>query len=65
MDIKPIFALIILLLLPAGACDVPGARFDEISHDFGRVERNRELRHVFRFTNTGAATLIIREIHAG
>lgn len=65
MDIKPIFALIILLLLPAGACDVPGARFDETSHDFGRVERNRELRHVFRFTNTGGAPLIILEIHAG
>ncbi len=65
MDIKPIFALIILLLLPVGACDVPGARFDESAHDFGRVERNRVLRHVFRFTNTGGAPLIIHEIHAG
>ncbi len=34
MGYKTIFAWIILLLLPVGACDVPGARFDESAHDF-------------------------------
>lgn len=58
---------VIIMVLPImlAGCDVPQARFASTTHDFGQTEQNRELRHVFRFTNAGGSPLIIHKIHPG
>ncbi len=39
--------------------------FSELTHDFGTVRKNTELRHVFVFKNTGTSTLVIKNIKPG
>ncbi len=65
MKIKKISAFIIFFFVLAGGCDEPRAQFAGITHDFGLTGQNRELRHIFRFSNTGGSPLIIQKIHAG
>lgn len=49
-----------------GACfGEPRIAFDETVHNFGNVETGKELKHVFRFRNTGNAMLVIKKIEAG
>ncbi len=45
----------------------PAARiaFGSVNHDFGRVESGQVVRHDFVYTNTGNATLEIREVRPG
>jgi hypothetical protein len=40
--------------------DRPKLRVDEKSHDFGKVERDVEARHVFHFKNIGQRTLTLK-----
>jgi len=39
-------------------------RFDDMTHDFGRVMRGQRLTHAFRFTNVGKGPLSIQGVHA-
>jgi hypothetical protein len=56
-------AIVILLLL--SACSSPRISFQEISHDFGRVDAGTRLSHIFAFKNAGNAQLRIHKIQAG
>ncbi|MAP53505.1 DUF1573 domain-containing protein [Altibacter sp.] len=43
----------------AKAGEVPVMTFEETEYDFGTIEQNTAVEHVFRFTNTGNAPLVI------
>ncbi|MBN2040772.1 MAG: DUF1573 domain-containing protein [Spirochaetes bacterium] len=43
----------------------PKIQFDESSHNFGDVEQNTELIHIFTFKNTGDSTLVIKKVKPG
>ncbi len=56
--------------LPAATVSPPetsGAKvqFAELAHDFGRLSSGEVVRHDFVFTNTGAATLEIKDVRPG
>ncbi len=46
-------------------CDAPRLEMNEKAHDFGIIQPGSTHEHVFKFKNTGGATLIIQKIHAG
>ena len=37
----------------------PEMKFDESEYDFGKIEKGKPVEHVFKFTNTGKAPLVI------
>ena len=39
--------------------------FEKTVHDFGAVDANSEVRHVFNFNNEGTGKLIIKDVKAG
>lgn len=41
------------------AGEVPVMTFDEVEYDFGTIQQNTPVEHVFSFTNTGNAPLVI------
>ncbi|PKA82079.1 uncharacterized protein DUF1573 [Ulvibacter sp. MAR_2010_11] len=43
----------------ANSAGVPVMTFDEVEYDFGTIEQNAPQEHVFKFTNTGTAPLVI------
>jgi len=61
---KRLFFILTALILVSCA-GTPKIHFDQTSHDFGMVETESELVHVFEFSNTGEATLIIQKVRAG
>jgi len=44
--------------------DVPKIKFDEQSHDFGKVQQNTPVKHSFTFKNVGKGKLIIENVKA-
>lgn len=44
---------------------VPAIKFDETEFDFGTIQQGESIEHVFHFTNTGNAPLIIYKAKAG
>ena len=48
---------------PAAAEPRPAVVFPEFSHDFGEVDRGRQLRHSFVVRNEGTAPLEIQGVH--
>lgn len=56
-------AIVILLLL--SGCSSPRISFEEISHDFGRVDAGTRLSYTFAFKNAGNALLRIDKIKSG
>lgn len=53
-------ALLAASFFPPGAQNkVPAIAFDALTWDFGNVIEGEALRHIFRFTNKGTATLRI------
>lgn len=53
---------------PAQKAQKPGEaskiKFNELSHDFGKVEQNASLKYSFVFRNEGKSTLIIENVKA-
>jgi hypothetical protein len=53
---------------PAQKVQKPGEaskiKFNELSHDFGKVEQNSSLKYSFVFKNEGKGTLIIENVKA-
>jgi hypothetical protein len=47
------------------ASALPRAQFAELVHDFGRISSGDVVRHDFVFTNTGTATLEIKDVRPG
>ncbi|MFC7357120.1 DUF1573 domain-containing protein [Jejudonia soesokkakensis] len=43
----------------AQVTEFPVMTFDEIEHDFGTIEQGTNVEHLFTFTNTGEAPLVI------
>ncbi|PKL37261.1 MAG: hypothetical protein CVV44_16640 [Spirochaetae bacterium HGW-Spirochaetae-1] len=56
---------ILAALILVSCAGTPKINFDQTSHDFGIVEPESELVHVFGFSNTGEATLIVQKVRAG
>ena len=58
---KFILILIVSLggILSAKAQNIPELKFEEETHDFGKISQNRPVTFDFRFTNTGNEPLII------
>ncbi len=44
--------------------DAPKIKFDELEHDFGKVEQNTSLKHSFTFKNLGKGLLVIENVKA-
>ena len=44
--------------------DVPKIKFDEQSHDFGKVQQNTPVKYSFTFKNVGKGKLIIENVKA-
>lgn len=44
--------------------DAPKIKFDEQSHDFGKVQQNTPVEYSFSFKNVGKAKLIIENVKA-
>ena len=44
--------------------DVPKIKFDEQSHDFGKVQQNTPVKYSFMFKNLGKGKLIIENVKA-
>lgn len=53
---------------PAQKAQKPGEaskiKFNELSHDFGKVEQNASLKYSFIFKNEGKGTLVIENVKA-
>jgi hypothetical protein len=53
---------------PAQKAQKPGEaskiKFNELSHDFGKVEQNSSMKYSFVFKNEGKGTLIIENVKA-
>ena len=47
----------------AAAADAPKIEFDNKSHDFGTINQYTANDHIFKFKNTGTATLKIESVH--
>jgi hypothetical protein len=59
----PALALLPLALLPIHAQErAPHIVFDSQTKDCGKIAEGEPLKHVFRFTNTGDATLEIIKV---
>ena len=43
----------------------PKIKFDELTHDFGKVPQQATLEHTFVFKNVGAGILHIKDVKAG
>lgn len=54
---------LLILLFPALAFGAPSIRFENESHDFGKVSEGDRLEHMFEFTNTGTDELLIEKIY--
>ncbi len=46
------------------AANAPVMKFDNITHDFGKVNQGDKVIYDFKFTNTGKSPLIITNAHA-
>ena len=44
--------------------DVPKIKFDEQSHDFGKVQQNTSIKYSYAFKNIGKGKLIIENVKA-
>jgi hypothetical protein len=44
--------------------DVPKIKFDEQTHDFGKVQQNTPVKYSFTFKNVGKGKLIIENVKA-
>jgi hypothetical protein len=56
----------VFLVLLQGACfSEPRVAFEETAYNFGEVQTEQELKHIFKFRNLGNATLVIKKIEAG
>jgi hypothetical protein len=49
----------------AAEVSVPRSQFAELAHDFGRLSSGEVVQHDFVFTNTGTATLEIKDVRPG
>ncbi len=43
--------------------DVPAISFDQLTYDFGKVQKGDMVSHEFRFSNTGTEKLIVSDVH--
>ena len=57
-----LFAVVLLLGIPAFSYSQPAIQFNEVSHDFGRVVQKDSIEYVFEFSNTGNQPLIIEKL---
>ncbi len=56
--------IIVLVLIPALAFAQPSITFEEETHDFGLVKKERPLEHTFEVLNSGTDELIITRLDA-
>ncbi|MFP4290648.1 MAG: DUF1573 domain-containing protein [Cyclobacteriaceae bacterium] len=47
-----------------GSQELPAFSFEETSYDFGTIKEGQEVEHIFKFTNTGEAPLVIQSATA-
>ena len=63
-----VVAVVAVLLQAANAGDAPAnaprIEFESLQHDFGQVAQFTPSEHMFKFKNTGTATLKIERVHA-
>ncbi len=53
------------MLVAVGCYAKPEIKFDTTEHDFGTHRQEKNLKHVFTFTNGGTSTLVIDKVTAG
>lgn len=58
---KTIIALLFLLTVYSFVSSEPFMTFEETKHNFGFIRQGEEVSHVFYFTNTGTAPLLIQD----
>jgi hypothetical protein len=60
------FTLFLIILILATACSgKPKIKFDSLTHDFGVINKDSTLTHIFNFTNIGKGILVIKKVTAG
>ena len=42
--------------------EAPDIEFEEIIHDFGKIDQGEKIEHTFKFKNTGKGELIIEKV---
>ncbi|MDR3237285.1 MAG: DUF1573 domain-containing protein [Spirochaetia bacterium] len=62
---KKLLISMLFIAVAAFCAEAPKIEFQEESVDFGRVEKSIQVKHVFKFKNTGEAVLVIDDIVAG
>ena len=64
--ITGLFLMTVVAILPLPGQDkTPTIAFDSQAKDFGKVMEGEVLKHVFKFTNKGQATLEILKVEPG
>lgn len=61
LTLSLLIALIGLQFVSYGQ-SAPNIKFEQTQHNFGQIEEGPEYKHVFKFTNTGDAPLIINNV---
>ena len=60
-----VYMLVIAVSTAVSAAEpAPDIQFDELEHDFGKINQNEKHTHVFKFRNVGDATLKIEKVTA-
>jgi hypothetical protein len=57
-----IVSFLFLFVLPALANAQPSIRFHDIAYDFGTVNQEGKIEHVFEFVNDGDTELVIEKV---
>lgn len=57
-----VFFIVSLLVVPALSFSQPSVHFKRVIHDFGTVEPDDAIQHLFEFSNAGDQDLIIEKI---
>ncbi|MDR1679210.1 MAG: DUF1573 domain-containing protein [Prevotellaceae bacterium] len=65
MKIKMILSAALFVVSAVVFAQKPGIKFNETTHDFGTVaQENGDVTHVFEFTNTGNADLVLSNVQS-
>lgn len=59
---KAMYLFALLLMGITGTVKAQTITFDEMAHNFGKIEEGPEYKHTFKFKNTGNAPLIINNV---
>ena len=60
-NVKPMSAQTTTTPVPVAAAKTTTMKFDELSYDWGSINENDKMTHIFKFKNTGVNDLIISD----